>query len=151
MNTNLAHNLTETTADFTATHLALLQEFHDKAVAILRKDDPKMSELNAALTILIKVEKQRYYITHRRPHGQKRKHSSIIPFNPAEADNTSLPPESATANPPNPDEKAAKSAPSPASDPAFAQPLLPCHNKLYGYPNSSCPGCIGGACTQPKK
>ena len=88
MQHNIANAPEETIADFTVAHLAILKECQEKAIAIVRKDNPKMSELNAALNILIKIEKQQYNITHRRPptsKSSKTRHepTSIIAFTPS--------------------------------------------------------------------
>ncbi len=140
MNTELALKSTETHADFTAAHLALLQEFHDKAVAILRKDDPKMSELNAALTMLIKVEKQPYYILHRRPPGQTRTHSCIIPFNPLEPDNALLSTES--GNPSTPSTPPKNSSPTPPATKLNANHASPNASQPVEAPEPGSPkGC----------
>ena len=103
MKQNAAINPIEPLPDFTATHIALLKECQEKAIAILRKDGVKMSELNSALSILIKIEKQFYYLTHRRPpfkKGKQPKQSpsetpSIIPFDSSEQ-HDDAPPASAT-------------------------------------------------------
>ena len=88
MQHNVSISNNQIPADFTLAHIALLIEIRDKAIATVRKDGAKMSDLNAALNILIKVEKQFYTLTHRRPPGQKTRQSrheppQIIPFTPA--------------------------------------------------------------------
>ncbi len=141
MKHNFANSPEETSADFTAAHLAIHKEFEDKAIAVLRKDDPKMSELNAALNMLIKIEKQQYYITHRRPPSQRIKQSkptqpetpSIIPF-------STTPPE--TTAPKN------EAVPASATISHSSPPPNPenCHAKKFGYPSAACMECVNGAC-----
>ena len=134
MKHNLATSPDEPIADFTVAHLAILKEFHAKAIAILRKADPKMSELNAALNMLIKIEKQQYNIAHRRPPYQRSRHpkppqleeSAIIPFTPP------LEPATPKSEPP----------PTPASSTALEN----CHVKKFGVPSAACTSCVNGAC-----
>ncbi len=131
---------TEIPADFTSIQIALLNEIRDKAIATVRKEGVKMSEINSALNVLIKVEKQFFLLTHRRIPGQKSKKSrhepaSILPFTPTEESDPSLP------------------------DPAELCPEVPlpfpplsdtleslCDLKQKGYRSESCRGCIRGEC-----
>ncbi len=134
MKHNLATNPEETTADFTVAHLAILKEFHAKAIAILRKEDPKMSELNAALNMLIKIEKQQYNIAHRRPPYQRSRH-----FKPSQPETPSIIPFTPPLAPATP-----KSEPPPT--PASSTALENCHVKKFGVPSVTCTSCVNGAC-----
>ena len=134
MKHSFATNSEETTADFTVAHLAILKEFHAKAIAILRKADPKMSELNAALNMLIKIEKQQYNIAHRRPPYQRSRQPKQI-----EPETPSIIPFSPPLEPTTP-----KSEPQPT--PAPSTDLENCHAKKFGIPSAACTSCVNGAC-----
>ncbi len=136
MNNDIAPNFAETLADFTASHLAILQEFQAKALAVLRKDEPKMSELHAALKIMIRIEKQLYTLAHRRPPGQRTKRSSIIPFAPSPEHNehpiSAQKPAAQSPTPQTVPTQTDASTPftAPINSPVFILPSLPEHSPV---------------------
>ncbi len=141
-------NLSDIPSDFTSTQIALLNEIRDKAIATVRKEGVKMSEINSALNVLIKVEKQFFILTHRRIPGQKSKKSrrdppSILPFAP---DGDS--------------DQSDSSSPTPSElCPETPLPLPPlpdrlesfCDLKQKGFRSESCRACINGLCCIPKQ
>ena len=140
MQHNIANAPEETIADFTVAHLAILKECQDKAIAIVRKDNPKMSELNAALNILIKIEKQQYNITHRRPptsKSSKTRHepTPIIAFTPPPARET---PKTEPQSNPNSNE----------TTPIILNEttLQACHMNRQGFHSATCTVCAKGPC-----
>ena len=79
MKHNLATTSTEIPADFTSTHIALLNEFQEQAVAMFRKPNAKPSEISTSLSILIRVERQFYRLSNRRLPSSRTKQTRTEP------------------------------------------------------------------------
>ena len=155
----MQHNFTtspnEIPSDFTSTQIALLIEIRDKAIATVRKDGAKMSEISTALNVLIKVEKQFFLLTHRRPPGQKTRQSrfespQIIPFasHSGKPQASPQPPSSSATSKQTPENPDMPLPPTPMTATEERESL--CMIKHKGYTSESCGGCIQGVCCLAK-
>ena len=153
--TIMQHNFStapaEIPSDFTSTQITLLNEIRDKAIATVRKEGVKMSDISTALNILIKVEKQYFILTHRRIPGQKTRQprsepAQLIPFAPTpdKPQAAPAPPNSPAAAKQAPKIADKTSAPSPKS--VSAEQQSRCMLKNQGYISESCTACTNGVC-----